>query len=176
MENFKQPEIPAEAESAKWEPAPDTLGAYRNDVDTLFNQVGRLSGMLRDREDEGFAELIEESALSRIFSVMRQIRDTELKQDKDLQELGGYFAWMTGKMRELGETRSRNVKESVDSLKAVGHALNMIAESAGDVARDLKRMGTPEAEETSADVLRFANAALDGRSAIWRRLNQIENR
>jgi hypothetical protein len=153
--------------------SPETVDGYKKTIEQMSDYFGSLDMVLRDRDDDGLAELIDDNEVGRMSSIMRKLGEMDIKEQQDFDEISASFARLHDSVETIGTMRSRNVKEDVDSLKSVANALMIVGESTQDVARQLKTMETQEALQAAKQADRLADVLFDRRMAMLRRMDQV---
>ena len=164
--------IPSE-KSEKSFISPETVEGYKRTVEQMSDYFRSLDRVLRNRDDEGLSELINDNEMGRMSSIMRNLGEMDIKEQEDFEQISTSFARLYDSVETIGTFRSRNVKEDIDSLKSVANALMMVGESTQDVARQLKIMETQDALQAAKQADRLADALFDRRMAILRRMDQV---
>lgn len=153
--------------------SPETVVGYKKNIEQMSDYFGSLDRVLRDRDDEGLAELIDDNEVGRMSSIMRNLGEMDIKEQQDFDEISASLARLHDSVETIGTMRSRNVKDDIDSLKSVANALMMAGESTQDVARQLKIMETQEALQSAKQAYRLADILFDRRMAILKRMDQV---
>jgi hypothetical protein len=153
--------------------SPEAVNGYKTSMEKMSDNFRSLDRILRRRNDDGLADLIDGNEGGRLTSIMRQLGEKDIKGQNDFEEISSLFTRLNDTVESIGTYRSRNVSDSVDSLKTVASALMMMGEGSQDVARQLKGMETPEAVQASKKADRLAEAIFDRRMAMLRRMDQV---
>lgn len=153
--------------------SPETVDGYKRTVEQMSDYFRSLDRVLRDRDDEGLSELIDDNEAGRMSSIMRNLGEIDIKEQQDFEQISTSFARLYDSVETIGTLRTRNVKEDIDSLKSVANALMMVGESTQDVARQLKIMETQDALQAAKQADRLADVLFDRRMAILRRMDQV---
>ncbi|MDB5258879.1 MAG: hypothetical protein JWO73_87 [Candidatus Taylorbacteria bacterium] len=163
----------ASRESETFFVSPESVGGYKKTVEQMSDYFGSLDRVLRNRDDERLAELIDVNEIGRMSSTMKKLGEMDIKEPQDFDEMSASFARLQDSVETIGTMRSRNVKEDVDSLKSIANALMMVGESTQDVGRQLKTMETQEALQAAKQAYRLADVLFDRRMAMLRRMDQV---
>ncbi len=153
--------------------SPESIYAFNNGIEQLSTHFGALDRILRNRADDRLTDLIDDNSRAGLSGAMRRLQGVDISKPEDFENISELLKQLHDGIESIGTVRSRNFRDSADSLRSISGALTMIAEGSGDLSRQLKSMGTPDALDTAKRVDRLADIAADRRMAMLRRRDQV---
>lgn len=153
--------------------SPEMLRNYENFVQGFLDSAGRLTVVFRDRDEDRFSELMDDSDVNHMQSAFNRLGELQIKDPKDFEEVSQIFVALSQSLDTIGTVRSHSFKDSEESLKRVSFALMMMGETAHELARQLQSIGTNEALGAAQQVGNFIDTAMQSRTVVLKRIDQI---